>query len=132
MVKKIMKRKEVEDFRDMHTIRETYEDPTTLMYSNNVFKMGKDWDFSWHFLYWLFVKEDYSKLSFDEGYEEKSMDVYLKISHSYLHKVIARLTILPYSEIIGIMVQQDDTSNWWSLDAWEQNACAKHIVNKVL
>ena len=106
-----MKRKEAEDVRDLHSIQKMDEEPTSLIYSDIACKIGKECDFSWNLIYQFFVKEDYSNLPFNKGYKEKAMDTYLNISCSYVHKVVACLTILPCSEVIGIMVQQAHISN---------------------
>ena len=80
------------------------KEPTKPIYSDTTCKMGKEWDFSWHFLNQFFAHEDFSKFPFDEGFKEQEMDAYMKISHYSLHKVVTRLAILPCLEIVGIMV----------------------------
>ena len=80
MVTKIMKINEVDEFRHMHTLWEINEERVALIYSDTTCKMAKQQDFSWHFLYHFFRKDNYSKFLFDKVHEEQVVDVYQKIS----------------------------------------------------
>lgn len=74
------KQKDVEDTRDLQKVGETDKEPAAPIYSKTLCKMGKDWDFSWHYLYQCFAKKYYSNLTFNKGYEDQAIYVYHKIS----------------------------------------------------
>ena len=65
-----MKIEEEEDFRDMHTVRETNKELATPIYSDIACKMGKEWDFNWNLLYQFFTHKYYLNFPFDEGFEK--------------------------------------------------------------
>ena len=80
---------------DLHSIWELNDELATPIYLDIAYKIGKEWGFDGHLLYQLFMKWDYTKLIFNEGCEEKALDVYHKISQSYLHKDTTNMTTLP-------------------------------------
>ena len=75
---------------------------------------------SWSRFYQEFSHEEYSQLPYDEVMENQAKYIYKKITKSYLHKVAARPTILPYAKVVRLLVQQAYVSNLWLMDALEQ------------
>lgn len=80
MASKNVKRKEAKDIQYFHIVRELDEESIPPQYVDMVCKVEKDWDFSYNYLYQYFAPEYYSKLQFDEGFEEQAKYVYHKIS----------------------------------------------------
>ena len=74
-------------------------------------KTSKGVDVTWIILYQTLTHEDYSQFPFDGGQYENYMDIYLKVSQSYLHKEKSRPTILPCAEVVATLVCQANTSN---------------------
>jgi hypothetical protein len=57
--------KEEKDIQNLHTVKEADGEPTAPHYADMACKVGKDWDFSWNYLYQFFAHEYYSKLSLE-------------------------------------------------------------------
>ena len=52
--------------------------------------------------------------------KEYNINIYNKITHSYLHKAMTCPTILPFAKTVGILVQQANVSKHWLHDTSEK------------
>lgn len=61
------KRKEAGDIQVLQIVREPNDEPTTPQDADTIAcKVGKEWDFSWSYLYQLFTHEDYPNISYNK------------------------------------------------------------------
>lgn len=122
-----MKVKRKEGKHGLQVARGSKDNPTIWHYANTSCKIEKEMDLNWSRLYHDFTHEDYSHLLYDEEMEDKEKSIYNKIAKSHLHKFVARPTVLPCMEVVGILVQQLDVLNQWLIDAHEKTLEIYHL-----
>ena len=62
---------------------------TYLLFIETRCKVGKGIGLTWRSLYQTFAHEEYSQFPFQEGKEDKAMEIYFRVSQSYLHREVA-------------------------------------------